>query len=79
MPRPDSIAAVGFEAHYKRWREDHPAAIPYDRLIYYVMHGDEFGRRVPIEVLAKAAATTRQTMLKWLPFIKQELNEKGLL
>lgn len=70
-----NIRREGFKAHYERWLSNHPDAIPYKQLIHYIRDGDEFGRRVPIDLLAEKCKTSKGTMLKWLQIIKEELGD----
>jgi hypothetical protein len=66
MPKPINIRIEGFEKHYRDWAESHPDAIPYEKLIQLLDNGDEFGRKVPLEVLAKLCKTSKNTMFKWV-------------
>jgi hypothetical protein len=69
----------GFKLHYEWWLENHPDAISYDKLMHYIIEGDEFGRPVSIRQLAKSANTSRNTMfLRWLPKIYSELDAKNI-
>jgi hypothetical protein len=66
MTSPLNIRSKGLEKHYKQWRTSHPDAITYSKLVNYLDNGDEFGRRVPIEILADLCKTSKNTMLKWM-------------
>jgi hypothetical protein len=74
-----NIRAKSFKKHYiKYWLVLHPDAISYKKLMHYIEHGDEFGRKVPIDVLADLCKTTKTTILKWLPIIKDEIAKKNV-
>jgi hypothetical protein len=78
MPKTPSIRALGFRRYYNEvWLIKNPDAIAWDRLENYLLNGDEFGRRVPISLLAKLCKTTKTTILKWLP-IFYEQNKKDV-
>jgi hypothetical protein len=73
-----NIRVKGFRRHYEKWLIGHPGAIPYDKVIQYVIHGDEFGRKLPNKFFASLCKTTENTFLKWLPIIKEELAKEGI-
>lgn len=66
------IKEIGFKKYYIQWAADHPGAIGYEKLVHYIEHGDEFGRKVPVHILAGMAKTTKTTMLKWLKLYAEE-------
>jgi len=76
MPKSVNIRLTGLEKHYDKWRETHPKAVPWEKLVHYIEDGDEFGRKVPVELLAELADTTKNTMLKWLPIYYEERPKK---
>lgn len=74
MSRASNIRVKGFKKHYNEWRTGHTTAIPYEKLMHYINNGDEFGRKVPVEVLAELCCTSKNTMLKWLSIIENQNN-----
>lgn len=76
MNNHENLRIKGMRHNYGLWREDHPDAVDYDKLLHYIIHGDEFGRPVTIPVLRKLTKAGKTTLLKWLPIIKEEIGKK---
>ena len=79
MKKSTNIRTEGIENHYYQWRLEHPEAAPWDKVINYAINGDEFGDELTIHKWVKVTKAHRNTVLKWLPLIRDYVNNSSIL
>ena len=74
-----NIRAKGIEKHYREHRLLHPDAAPWDKVVHYAMNGNEFGKRLRIDEWVLLTKASKNTIVKWLPLIKDYIASNSIL